>query len=114
MSDSVAHSRLAIARRIIAEHCQLAGLTPGMVAHSMYVSTRTLHRILEESGESFRAVLLHERLDRCQRALRDPAFADQFISTIAYQCGFESLATFNRQFQAAFGVTPNAWRNGKL
>ena len=38
------------------------------------------------------------------------AESDRPISQVAYEVGFESINTFNRQFRAIFGVSPRQWR----
>jgi AraC family transcriptional regulator len=50
---------------------------------------------------------LHARLYRAARRLRanpDP------VSAIAFEAGFNDLATFNRRFRRLIGVTPSTFR----
>jgi transcriptional regulator GlxA family with amidase domain len=35
------------------------------------------------------------------------------LTTIAYSCGFASLATFNRVFKQGTGITPSSYRKNK-
>ena len=37
---------------------------------------------------------------------------NQKILVIAEEVGFESLANFNRQFKARYGITPREYRGG--
>ncbi len=113
ISTAVERGRLNLARKLIDRHSSNPALSAAIVAENMRLSERTLQRAFEVHGDSFTLCLRRIRLDKCKRALRDPAAAGQLISTIAYANGFDSLATFNRQFQQAFGLTPREWRQGE-
>lgn len=114
VSDATNAGRLNMAKKMLAVHCINPAMSPALIAHNMGVSERTLHRTFEMAGESFTAALRDARLERCARALRDPAMRAELISTIAFGSGFDSLATFNRQFANAFGMTPGDWRKAGL
>lgn len=113
ISTSVERGRLNLARKLIDRYSSNPALSAAMVAENMRLSERTLQRAFEVHGDSFTMCLRRTRLEKCKRALRDPAAAGQLISAIAYGNGFDSLATFNRQFQQAFGLTPREWRHGE-
>ena len=51
--------------------------------------------------------VLRMRLNRAALRLRRNTEA---ITTIAYDCGFNDLSTFNRRFRRLMGLTPGAWR----
>jgi AraC family transcriptional regulator len=51
--------------------------------------------------------MLRTRLHRAAVRLRS---ADDTIATVALDCGFDDLSTFNRQFRRATGLTPGAYR----
>jgi AraC family transcriptional regulator len=51
--------------------------------------------------------LLLQRLRRAAVRLRQ---SDEPVSTIAYDSGFNDLATFNRRFRRIMGMTPSAYR----
>ena len=110
VADATNLGRINMAGRIIARMSHNPALAPEMVARAMNISERSLHRAYELSGESFASALRSHRLGQCKTALRNPMAAGRLIATIAFDCGFESLATFNRQFQAAFGMSPSEWR----
>jgi AraC-like DNA-binding protein len=59
------------------------------------------------TGTSFRSFLNGIRLERAEELMRDTEakFAD-----IAFECGFESVRTFNRSFRALRGTTPGTSR----
>ncbi|MEM9838897.1 MAG: AraC family transcriptional regulator [Pseudomonadota bacterium] len=50
------------------------------------------------------------RISHAQTKLQDPAAARLPILTIAMDCGFQTLSTFNRAFKTITGETPSAYR----
>jgi AraC-like DNA-binding protein len=65
----------------------------------------------EQSGQSFHECLSRVRIGQARKFLSQ---TDLPIIDIAYQCGFASLATFNRLFKDQTGVTPSCYRKGRL
>ena len=51
-----------------------------------------------------------QRLESCQSALADTAFADYSVSEIAYRFGFNDASHFSRVFKAQFEETPANFR----
>lgn len=95
---------LLAARRLIAGNLHDAALTPDAVAAALGMSVRKLHMLFEPTGQSFARALSTARVAEAKRLLRaEPAKA---VADIAFDCGFDSLATFYRSFRAAFGATP--------
>ena len=54
---------------------------------------------------------LNNRLDLAKTMLENNNFLTKDISSIAFQCGFNSLAHFSRSFKNRFDVSPVAFRN---
>jgi AraC family transcriptional regulator len=54
--------------------------------------------------------ILRTRLRRAALALRGSAAS---IATLAVECGFTDLSTFNRQFKRVMGVSPSTFRGGR-
>jgi AraC-like DNA-binding protein len=70
-----------------------------------------LSRFLKEhTGQGFHDHLTRIRLRQAERHLLE---SDRPVTDIAYLCGFQSLATFNRLFKAYTGASPSVYRNGK-
>ncbi|MEQ5844038.1 AraC family transcriptional regulator [Paraburkholderia acidicola] len=81
----------------VAELCAVANL-----------SERSLHRyFVRHVGESVGRYLSRLRIAYATRQLTDTAWP---VAVIAAKAGFPNLANFNRQFLAARGMTPGAWR----
>ncbi|WP_029005718.1 helix-turn-helix transcriptional regulator [Azorhizobium doebereinerae] len=92
------------ALEILARDLDRPDLSPGAVARELGISPRHLHVLFEPSGRSFSRTLAGLRVARAGDLLRrEPA---RRVSDIAFACGFDSLATFYRAFQASFGMTP--------
>lgn len=101
-------ARLSRARRLIACHLQDPRLAPAMVADLLGVSVRHLHMLFETAAKSFSQTVTEERLKQSRRLLREAP--ERLIADIAASCGFESLATYYRVFNAAYGMPPGDFR----
>ena len=101
-------ARLSQARHLIARHLQNPELAPTMVADQLGVSVRHLHMLFETATKSFSQTVTGERLKQSRRLLREAP--DRLIADIASSCGFESLATYYRVFNAAYGMAPGDFR----
>jgi len=93
-------------RRIEAQADELLGLNAlaRETAMSPYHFLRTFRQV---TGMTPHQYVLHTRLLRAAWRLR--ASADP-VSMIAFEAGFNDLATFNRRFRRLIGVTPSAFR----
>jgi len=101
-------ARLSQARRLIARYLQDPDLAPTMVADQLGVSVRHLHMLFEAAAKSFSQTVTDERLKQSRRLMREAP--DRLIADIATSCGFESLATYYRVFNAAYGMAPGDFR----
>ncbi|WP_152033390.1 helix-turn-helix domain-containing protein [Bradyrhizobium sp. DOA9] len=101
-------ARLSQARRLIARRLQDPNLAPAMVADLLGVSVRHLHMLFEMAEKSFSQTVTDERLKQSRKLLRETP--DRLIADIAASCGFESLATYYRVFNAAYGMAPGDFR----
>ncbi|WP_349644002.1 helix-turn-helix transcriptional regulator [Bradyrhizobium sp. LTSPM299] len=100
--------RLSLARRLIAQHLSRAELSPTLVADMLGISVRHVHMLFETAEMSFSQTVTALRLDHSRRLLREAP--QRPIADIAHACGFESLATFYRVFNAAVSMTPGDYR----
>ena len=101
-------ARLSQARRLIVRHLQNPDLAPTMVADALGVSVRHLHMLFESAAKSFSQTVTDERLKQSRRLMREAP--ERLIADIASSCGFESLATYYRVFNAAYGMAPGDFR----
>jgi transcriptional regulator GlxA family with amidase domain len=78
-------------------------LTPQQAARALGISVRGVHGLLAGTPHSFSRLVARRRLQRAQALL---AQSGRSVVDVAFACGFNSLATFYRQYVAAFGVSP--------
>jgi AraC-like DNA-binding protein len=86
-------------------------LTLDMAADSAGLNRFYFSRLLKvQTGQSFNEHLARMRLHRAEQYLVE---SDVPVTNIAYLCGFNSIATFNRLFKTYTGSAPSAYRAGK-
>src|SRR5262249_9723822 len=85
-----------------------ANLTPAEVAGQLGISVRHLHVLFESTQMSFSQTLTAMRLAQSRKLLVDAP--GRAIASVAFACGFESLATFYRLFRAGNGMPPGDFR----
>src|SRR5262245_14878232 len=95
-----------VVRRIEAQADEPLGLSAlaGEAAMSPYHFLRTFRLV---TGMTPHQYVLHRRLLRAARRLRGSADP---VAMIAFEAGFNDLATFNRRFRRLIGVTPSIFR----
>ena len=81
----------------------LSGLSRALGVSQSHIS----HTLARRLHTDFRSCLNLMRLDRACDLLRT---REDSVTEIAYECGFESVRTFNRVFQKQYTQTPTVWR----
>lgn len=89
-------------------------LSPASLADRLGVSTRWLHQAFADSGETVAGLVRRRRLERVRRDLADPTLARVTVTTLAFRHGFTDGPTLSRQFRAAYGTTPSAYRRDRV
>jgi AraC-like DNA-binding protein len=110
--DALRAARLSAVRNHIQRHLSDPGLSPTSAADASHISLRMLHALFVATGESFSQYVMRKRLAACYAALTGPEASRWPISALAYAWGFNSLATFNRAFVAAYRRSPSDARAG--
>ncbi len=64
-------------------------------------------RFRQVTGETWLAFVRRLCIGHAQRLLRDTTIP---ITSVAFECGFDDLSTFYRQFKRQTGVAPGIWR----
>jgi len=67
--------------------------------------------INKESGQNFCDFINQFRIEEFKKRVRDPDSKNYTLLSIAYECGFNSKATFNRVFKNHTGITPSTFYN---
>ncbi len=81
------------------------------VAAVAHMTTQSFCRYFRKhTGKTFVAFLNEVRINEACRKLIDAS--NEGISTVAYNCGFNSLTNFNRVFRMVKGMTPSEFLSG--
>ncbi len=78
-----------------------AAADPNLIS---YILNTHLHKNFYEFVNSY-------RIEEVKKKMNDPKYAHLKLMAIAYECGFNSKATFNRVFLKMEGVSPTAYKN---
>ena len=82
------------------------------LANELSVSEKSLSNLLNQHvGKNFNDFVNEYRVQEVKKKLADPAFSNFKIAAIAYDCGFNSLATFQRCFKQFSAITPSQYQN---
>ncbi len=108
---SIRAARLSAARRLIDRNFRRQDLSPELVASVLGISIRHLHILFEPTGMTFSRHVAQRRADEALRQLR--VSPHLHVADVAFNCGFESLATFYRAFRKIHGLTPGDIRSGQ-
>lgn len=103
-ADELTHATLR--RRLLAcidARLNCPDLKPMTAAQALGASVRTVHLLLQGTPHTFSRLVARRRLQRAQALLMQEHAS---VVDVAYACGFNSLATFYRQYRAAFGMSP--------
>jgi len=103
-------ARLHAIKADIVAHLDDGELGIDMLARRHRLNPRYIQRMFEATGTTFSEFLLHQRLVRAHRMLRDPRHRERRIGAIAFACGFGDLSHFNHRFRRLFDATPSSVR----
>lgn len=78
------------------------------VAQRLNVSTRTLHRRLEDRGLNFQEMLQRTRKRLSQHYLTDLTLS---LNEVGFLLGYSEQSAFNRAFRKWFDITPKKFRD---
>jgi AraC-like DNA-binding protein len=84
--------------------------SPEHVAAALGVSVRYVQDLLQQTGTSFSARVLEQRLQRARAMLGDPRNDGMRIGQVARASGFSEVPYFNRRFRQRFGQSPTNFR----
>ncbi|ENT02557.1 helix-turn-helix domain-containing protein [Brucella sp. 63/311] len=108
-NSTVRSAHLARIEAYIRTNLQDFRLDPDRIARACGISTRYLHELFKDTGQTVRHWIREQRLAACREALEDPDNI-QTAAEIAYSWGFNDQAQFSRAFKAQFGLPPGEHR----
>lgn len=103
-------ARLRAARVLVRRHLTEGNLSPAFVAGRLGISSRSLQRLFEQTGETFSAFVVRERLAKAYEAL-SRGQGSRSIADIALDSGFGDVSYFNRRFRALYHASPSEIRS---
>jgi AraC-like DNA-binding protein len=86
-------------------------ITLPKLAQAASIPVAHLSRVINEQlGRNFYELINGYRVEEAKRRLGSPGAGGEKLIAVALDCGFNSLATFNRVFKEATGRTPSDFR----
>lgn len=80
------------------------------VARQLHTNPSLLSKIINQGfGFNFNDFINHYRIEAVKEMLGKGEHKQQTLLGIAFECGFNSKATFNRAFKKATGLSPKEW-----
>ncbi len=104
------HARLAAIKAYVEANIHHGELSATAVAARHGITPRYLHKLFEGEETSFSGYVLARRLERALQLLKQPRCANQTITAIAHEAGFNDLSYFNRCFRRRYLSTPSSVR----
>ena len=104
--------RMAHLRRVehyVRQHISESDLSPDRIAAACHISTRYLHVLFKDTGQTVTQWLKEQRLKGAYASLQSMP-ASYSVAAIAYQWGFSDQSQFCRSFKQAFGCAPREVR----
>ena len=74
----------------------------------------TSHIINKGYDTSFSDYINSYRINRVKSKLNSTSYKNIKIAEIAYECGFNSLSSFNTSFKKLTGITPSEYKNNGI
>jgi len=85
-------------------------LSLASLAERMHLSSGQISRLVNDGlGQNFSETINRMRVEAVQERLRDPS-EKRDVLELAFDCGFNSKASFNRSFKTFTGTTPTQFR----
>lgn len=97
-------------RTYLNPNCTLTTMADAMKLPPYLIS----HVVNNSIGKSFPDFLNGYRIEEVKQRLADPHHQNTKIANIAYDCGFNSLSSFNAAFKKVTGTTPSSYLKQNL
>lgn len=97
-------------KNAILENLGEGGICESVVAESLHMSTRNLHRKLSSLHTSFKTLLLETRSELAAQYISDASLT---LTEISYMLGFSEISSFSRAYKRWTGQSPSAARKSQ-
>lgn len=85
------------------------------VAEKIGIPSRDVSQVINENeNQNFSEFVNNYRIQKAKNLLIDPTYAREKIATIAYDCGFGNVTSFNLAFKVATQLTPSQYRKQQV
>lgn len=115
--DNVASKKLLLQVKALFGEQEIfldSNITLKAVAEKLSVSPRDLSQVINENEQkNFSEFVNHYRIEKAKALLVDPRRHQEKIETIAYDCGFGNVTSFNLAFKGITQMTPSQYRQSK-
>lgn len=101
----------ATVRHYVRSHITDLDLTGATIARALGWSVRQVQLALQQAGTTPRELIKEERLQVAYSRLRNPAYRDWSIASIAIGLGFGSASAFSTAFRQRFAASPRDIRH---
>ena len=105
---------IAKAQRYILDRLHDPELDVASVAKAHFVSTRYIHMLFDEIGETPGAWIRAQRFEGARKDLGDPLQERTTIAAIAAKWGYATASHFGQTFKNLTGMTPTEYRSHAL
>ncbi len=111
---AIQQAALALVKSMEADTLYLnPALTVDAVAQRTGLPAKTISYVLNQHlQKSFNEFVNHYRVEAFKVKMQQPGADNLTIAGLAFDCGFNSLATFQRTFKQVTGMSPTAFRKG--
>nr|WP_250149125.1 helix-turn-helix domain-containing protein [Flagellimonas sp. 389] len=83
-----------------------------IIAEKLNTPPRKLSQAINENEQkNFSEFVNQYRIEKAKQLLSEPNSIQQKIATIAYDCGFGNVTSFNLAFKAITQLTPSEYRS---
>lgn len=97
-------------KHLILENLDNSELNIHDIAQNLRISSRYISKLFQQEETTFGRYVLQNRLQLTKRMLIQTGEQTHKINQIAYQCGFNDMSTFSREFKKYYGISPSMMR----
>lgn len=97
-------------KNLILQNLDRSDLNIHDIAYNFHISPRYVSKLFQQEEMTFTQYILQNRLKLSQRILSQTHSNTHKINQIAYQCGFNDISNFCKEFKKYYGVSPSEFR----
>ena len=117
LSDATIHQSISLLKKAMNDDKLYLNpnLNLALIAEHTGIAQKIISTVLNQHlNKSFNEFVNDYRIEAFKEKILQPEMDNLTIAGIAFECGFNSQATFQRTFKQATGVSPSEFRKGAL